>query len=48
MTELEKCQLAKEKGYNYCPVSGELKGVKDNVIRNYNDDGYIRLSLRFE
>jgi hypothetical protein len=33
MTELEKCQLAKEKGYTYCPVSGEIKGMYGKVIR---------------
>jgi hypothetical protein len=34
MTELEKCQLAKEKGYTYCPVSGEIKGMYGKVIKN--------------
>jgi hypothetical protein len=33
MTELEKCELAKAKGYTYCPVSGEIKGVYGKVIR---------------
>ena len=33
MTELEKCELAKSKGFTYCPVSGELKGVYGKVIR---------------
>lgn len=33
MTELERCQLAKERGYTYCPVSGELKGVFGKIIR---------------
>jgi hypothetical protein len=33
MTTLEKCELAKAKGYTYCPVSGELRGVLGKVIR---------------
>jgi hypothetical protein len=33
MTELEKCELAKAKGYTYCPVSGEIKGMYGKVIR---------------
>lgn len=41
MTELEKCQLAKDKGYTYCPVSGEIKGVFGKVIRSTDRDGYI-------
>jgi len=41
MTELEKCELAKSKGYTYCPVSGELKGVYGKVITNKDRYGYI-------
>jgi hypothetical protein len=33
MTELEKCELAKSKGYTYCPLSGEIKGMYGKVIR---------------
>jgi hypothetical protein len=48
MTELEKCELAKSKGYTYCPVSGELRGVLGNVITNDTKEGYIRCVLRFQ
>ena len=48
MTELEKCQLAKEKGFTYCPVSGELKGVYRKVIRSTDRDGYIKIQLMTE
>ena len=41
MTELQKCQLAKEKGFSYCPVSGEIKGIYGKVIRSTDRYGYI-------
>lgn len=47
MTELEKCQLAKEKGFSYCPVSGELKGVYRKVIRSTDRDGYIECIIYY-
>jgi hypothetical protein len=40
MTELEKCELAKSKGFTYCPVSGEIRGMYGKVIRKKNN-GYI-------
>ena len=36
MTELEKCQLAKEKGYTYNHSTGELIGLQGNVITKKN------------
>jgi hypothetical protein len=48
MTELEKCQLAKAKGYTYCPVSGELIGVLGNVIRTKCGKGYTKCSVFYE
>lgn len=33
MTELEKCELAKSKGFTYCPLSGNIRGMKGNVIK---------------
>jgi len=41
MSELERCELAKAKGYTYCPKTGEIRGVKGNVIRKKNHCGYI-------
>jgi hypothetical protein len=46
MTELEKCQLAKEKGFTYCPVSGEIKGVFGNVITS-KQRGYIECRVYY-
>jgi len=40
MTELEKCELAKAKGFTYCPLSGSIRGVRGNVMRKKNK-GYI-------
>lgn len=48
MTTLERCQLAKERGYTYCPVSGEIKGVRGNVITNKDHKGYIIVQLIIE
>ena len=45
MTELEKCQLAKEKGFSYCPVSGELKGIYGKVIKSKTKKGYTVVQL---
>lgn len=47
MTELEKCQLAKEKGFSYCPVSGDLRGVRNNVIRKKHLNGYIECQVYY-
>lgn len=33
MTELERCEVAKSKGYAYNPATGELKGMKGNLIK---------------
>lgn len=40
MTELEKCQLAKEKGYTYNHSTGEIKGVYGKVITKKHSSGY--------
>ena len=47
MTTLERCQLAKERGYTYCSVSGELKGVRGNVMiaKSVNGYSYVRLTI---
>jgi hypothetical protein len=48
MTELEKCELAKSKGFTYCSVSGELKGVYGKVITAKNKCGYSYVFLTYE
>ena len=47
MTTLERCQLAKERGYTYCPLSGEIKGVRGNVITT-KTKGYTMVQLIIE
>jgi hypothetical protein len=47
MTELEKCQLAKDKGFSYCPVSGEIKGVFGKVITKKHSSGYIECRVYY-
>ena len=47
MTELEKCQLAKERGFSYCPVSGEIKGVRGNVITKKHSNGYTMAQVYY-
>ena len=47
MTTLEKCELAKSKGFTYCPVSGEIRGVYGKVIRK-KIYGYTFVQLRYQ
>jgi hypothetical protein len=47
MTELERCQLAKERGYTYCPVSGELRGIYGKLIKSKNAE-YIQFSVPYK
>jgi len=46
MTELERCELVKRKGYTYNPETGELRGVKGNVITRKRKNGYIICSVK--
>lgn len=48
MTELEKCQLAKEKGYTYNYSTGELIGLQGNVITKKDSRQYICVQLIYE
>jgi hypothetical protein len=48
MTQLEKCELAKSKGFTYCPVSGEIRGVYGKVITAKKKCGYSYVSLTYE
>lgn len=45
MTELERFELAKSKGYTYDPITGEIKGMKGNLIIRKNKQGYIDCSI---
>lgn len=44
MTELEKCELAKSKGFTYNPETGEVKGIKGTAITK-KGRGYIRCQV---
>jgi len=44
MTEKEKLELAIKKGYTYDPDTGNVYGLKNNLITNKND-GYIVFNL---
>lgn len=46
MTELERCELAKNKGFTYNPDTGEIRSINGNIVFNKNADGYIVISLR--
>lgn len=47
MTEQEKYEAAKSKGYTYNPITGELKGVHGKVIKTTSQNGYIRFKMMF-
>jgi hypothetical protein len=47
MTRLEKCQLAKEKGYTYNHSTGEIKGVYGKIITNKDRYGYIQCRVYY-
>ena len=42
MTRLEKCELAKERGYTYDPKTGKIYGARGREIGNIRKDGYIQ------
>jgi hypothetical protein len=45
MTELQRCILAKEKGFKYCPTTGELIGLNGKVRTTKNAYGYISVNI---
>jgi hypothetical protein len=45
MTELEKCELARAKGYTYNPITGELINKKGVVLNKKRKDGYSVLAI---
>jgi len=48
MTILERCQLAKERGFTYNHSTGEIKGVRGNVITRKDSRGYSFIGLMIE
>jgi hypothetical protein len=44
MTEIQKCELAKAKGFTYCPYSGNIFGINGRVIKS-KMKGYIMCSV---
>lgn len=47
MTLLEKCQIAKQKGYTYDSLTGIVYGIRGNPIKKYLF-GYIIICFRYE
>jgi len=45
MTELERCELAKRKGYTYNPETGDIIGVRGKAIRK-KTLGYIHCEIK--
>lgn len=45
MTREEKCKLAIAKGYTYNPDTGNIYGIRGNVITSKHPKGYIRFCL---
>jgi len=45
MNRIDKLKTAVEKGYKYNPITGEITGLRNNVIRNKEGDGYISIKM---
>jgi len=41
MTELNRCELAKAKGFSYNSETGELREMRGNIITTKHKNGYI-------
>lgn len=48
MTELQKCEFAKQKGFTYCPMSGDIRGIHGKVIKRKKADGYISCQIHID
>ncbi len=48
MTRLEKCNLAIKKGISYNEITGEIVGVKGNVLKATDNQGYICFGIWHE
>lgn len=44
MTRLEKCEMLKDRGYQYDPETGKIFGVRGKEITKKNEHGYIIIS----
>jgi len=40
LTELERCEIAKKQGFTYDPITGILRGINDNLVREKRK-GYL-------
>lgn len=45
MERIDKLKTAVKKGYKYNPITGEVTGLRNNVIRNKEGDGYISIKM---
>lgn len=45
MTELEKCELAKAKGFTYNPITGDVLGARGCALNRKHTHGYICVAL---
>ena len=45
MTRLEKCLLAKEKGYTYDVISGKVYKINGKEAKSVKRDGYLRINM---
>jgi hypothetical protein len=48
MDQPTRYKIAKDRGFRYNPTTGELIGVRGNVIKNKNVHGYIQLLIQVE
>lgn len=48
MTEIQRYELAKLKGYRYCPMTGTITGMNGSAIKGKSNDGYIIVQVYAE
>lgn len=48
MKRIDKLKLAIEKGYVYDPMTGLVKGLRNNYITNKEGDGYTSIKMKHE
>lgn len=47
LTELERCELAKKRGFTYDPITGEIRGAYGYVITRKREFGYIVACIQY-
>ena len=47
MDRLEKCKIAIEKGFNYNKETGEIYGMRKNILKK-KTNGYIRIQISYK